>query len=49
MNIKKILAALLAVTLCAGLSACGGKKTDEGGETASEVAKYGIHLSLIHI
>ena len=49
MNIKKILSALLALTLCAGLSACGGKKTDEGGETASEVAKYGIHHAVITV
>ena len=49
MSIKKILAALLAVTLCAGLSACGGKKTDGGEETASEVAKYGIHHAVITV
>ena len=49
MNIKKILSALLALTLCAGLCACGDKKTDEGGETASEVAKYGIHHAVITV
>lgn len=49
MNIKKILSALLALTLCAGLCACGGEKTDGDGETSSEVAKYGIHHAVITV
>ena len=48
MNIKKILAALLAVTLCAGLSACGKEKESENG-TASETEKYGTHHAVITV
>lgn len=48
MNIKKILAALLAITLCAGLSACGKEK--EGAESkASETEKYGTHHAVITV
>lgn len=48
MNIKKILAALLALTLCAGLSACGKEK--EGAESeASQTEKYGTHHAVITV
>lgn len=46
MNIKKILAALLALTLCAGLSACG---KENGNDAASETEKYGTHHAVITV
>ena len=48
MNIKKIAAALLALTLCIGLSACG-KQKDEKTEASSEAEKYGTHHAVITV
>ncbi|MGN0451815.1 MAG: peptidylprolyl isomerase [Acutalibacteraceae bacterium] len=48
MNIKKILAALLAITLCAGLSACG-KEKESAESKASETEKYGTHHAVITV
>lgn len=48
MNIKKIFAALLALTLCAGLSACG-KEKESGNDAASETEKYGTHHAVITV
>lgn len=48
MNIKKILAALLAITLCAGISACG-KEKESGNDAVSETEKYGTHHAVITV
>ncbi len=48
MNIKKIFAALLALTLCAGLSACGKDNKSENG-AATETEKYGTHHAVITV
>ncbi|MGN0493148.1 MAG: peptidylprolyl isomerase [Acutalibacteraceae bacterium] len=48
MNIKKILSALLALTLCAGLSACG-KEKENGENAASGTEKYGTHHAVITV
>ncbi len=48
MNIKKIAAALLALTLCIGLSACG-KQKNGNTEASSEAEKYGTHHAVITV
>lgn len=48
MNIKKIAAALIAVTLCVGLSACG-KQKDENTAPSSDTEKYGTHHAVITV
>lgn len=48
MNIKKIAAALLALTLCIGLSACG-KQKNGNTEASSETEKYGTHHAVITV
>lgn len=48
MNIKKIAAALIAVTLCVGLSACGTQK-DENTAPSSDTEKYGTHHVVITV
>lgn len=45
MNIKKISAALLALVLCVGFTACGKKD----GDTGTEKEKYGIHHAVITV
>ncbi len=48
MSIKKFAAALLAITLCMGLSACG-KQKNENTEASSETEKYGTHHAVITV
>ena len=48
MNIKKIAAAVLAITLCVGLSACGKQKDGSAGES-SDAEKYGTHHAVITV
>lgn len=49
MNIKKIAAALLALTLCIGLSACGKQKDEGNAEASSDSEKYGTHHAVITV
>lgn len=45
MSIKKISAALLALVLCVGFTACG----KEDGDAGTETEKYGIHHAVITV